>query len=361
MEIERLSVDVVKAVHEDVSEICEIANSYKLDALPADELGVRGFLVSNFSDHDYRQLVLTTDFFFVAKHASKIVGFLVAYSSECIRPEWIVDCSIRDQYPGSFVVTKQICVAADYTGRGIAKQLYSVLFSSIANRPVFAAIVLDPENRWSVQFHERLGFTKVQEMHSDDRMLRGIWRRPADIDASIDTTNILIEQYKVYVDLYKHEDNLTWDKLHKLILLSGVLFAAFGVVLKLPADVFVECKTPDQGLNLAVASFIAFSGAVLSGAFFFTIGNSTLFLALRRHNFRNVEKTLVARGALDIASSDTLLLNNIAKERGFLPTLSRRVITPGILIKIPVFLFVIWIVLLVLTLVLFFLQVSTGS
>ena len=48
-----------------------------------------------------------------------------------------------------------------------------------------------------------------------------VWRKPREA--------ILHVQYEVAVDLYKHEDNLNWQKLNNLFYITAGLAAAIGL------------------------------------------------------------------------------------------------------------------------------------
>ena len=44
-------------------------------------------------------------------------------------------------------------------------------------------------------------------------------------NANTEASQILLEQYKIYAQLYQHEDNLTWTKLQRLLVLSAASYS----------------------------------------------------------------------------------------------------------------------------------------
>lgn len=158
-------------------EIAHLAETNKLKVMPPDVAPELGFLVSEFRESDYRHFLTHAEYFYVLLDNEAVVGFLLAYSRQHIPPDDLLGSLLKDRYSEPFVVIKQICIAAGSISRGLATGLYEHLLSQAPDCPLFAAVVLDPPNVRSINFHEKMGFEKVLEVKPRDGMLRGVWRR----------------------------------------------------------------------------------------------------------------------------------------------------------------------------------------
>ena len=96
---------------------------------------------------------------------------------------------------------------------------------------------------------------------------------------------VLIEQYKLAMDLYKHEDSLTWNKVHYYLIVTGVIFAL--------GNWMPVC---DDTMRMITGV----SGFVISMLFLTTISNGFKFLEKRKNAARNIENKLF--GIEDLAS-----------------------------------------------------------
>ncbi len=169
-----------------------LANDSHVDAIfrlaEASEIGsmekrneAGGFLVSKFSENQYRTFITRADHFYVMADNERITGFLLAYSNGFIDSAWEVDAFINSTYPQPFVVIKQICIDKEFRRRGLAVRLYEHLIRQVPGHALFAAVVLEPYNYASVRFHERFGFQIVREITPRDGLPRAIWcRDPID-------------------------------------------------------------------------------------------------------------------------------------------------------------------------------------
>ena len=132
-----------------------------------------GFLVSEFTKNQYLNFIETAEHFLVLHEGSKLVGFVLAYSSEKIDPtKEETNMFIKDNLCDKFVLIKQVCVSSVCRGKGYGKLLYRELFARIIHfyggddgtrRPLYTVIVKRPLNQVSIDFHESTGFTETDK------------------------------------------------------------------------------------------------------------------------------------------------------------------------------------------------------
>lgn len=245
-----MSITVRKAEHNDLPSIHKISEQVALKALDQKQAAQSGFLVSAFSLSTYERYLQAQQYFYVAESDGEIMGFLLAYESAAIAPEETLNTLLRTNLQDSFVLIKQICVAQQHAGRGVASTLYAHLFKNTATPRFAAAVVLEPYNEASVRFHERKGFHKlcdiVPPVDADGVLrMRGIWFRdlttnqpPAQRWVPADSEQdqaLLMEKQHAAIQLYNHEDNLNWTKFGMLITFMMALLAAVDYLLKQPA------------------------------------------------------------------------------------------------------------------------------
>ena len=171
--------EIVAAEEAHLSEIVAIAAKLSLGS---DREGAceRGFLVSGLHESEYREYLTQAEHFRVALVDGAVGGFLLAYSNAAGEAGWL-DRQVAARSRGPYGIIKQIAVDPGLAGRGIATALYRRLFAEASGLPLFAAVVLDPPNRRSIAFHERLGFTEEARLPHPDGMMRAIYmRRPEE-------------------------------------------------------------------------------------------------------------------------------------------------------------------------------------
>ena len=78
-------VEISRASTDDVPAIKEIAEQWRMGDRNESDLMDRGFLVSDFTVDDYKHLVASSDYCFVARRDGHIVGFLLAYSQAALK------------------------------------------------------------------------------------------------------------------------------------------------------------------------------------------------------------------------------------------------------------------------------------
>ncbi|WP_039938070.1 GNAT family N-acetyltransferase [Streptomyces himastatinicus] len=217
-----LRVEILRAGEEHVEQIARLAESRSLNG-PGGIQGSTdgGFLVSAYTEADYRSRLATAEHFYVAVKGGQVLAFLMAYSSDQVEPDEWLNRRIKTTL-GAFLVIKQICVSREAARSGIASMLYYHVLDQWHKSPVIAAVVNDPPNDASAHFHHKLGFQELTRLTPPDGLPRvvWVWRKPREA--------ILHVQYEVAVDLYKHEDNLNWQKLNNLFYITAGLAAAMA-------------------------------------------------------------------------------------------------------------------------------------
>ncbi len=172
-----MTYKIQKAKIEHVKAIYALANSYFYQRLGSSELA-GGFLVSEFTEDDYREFVDTTDLFFVLLEQDEVVGFLLAFrDTDSLLKNSLTIQEIHNRDRRRIILIKQICVARKASGKGYGTRLYHHLFKQVVGMPVYAAIVLRPYNKISILFHEKMGFKKCFEYLEKDGLPRGVWVR----------------------------------------------------------------------------------------------------------------------------------------------------------------------------------------
>lgn len=170
-----LRVEILRAGEEHVEQIARLAESRSLnrpDGTPGSVEG--GFLVSAYSEADYRARLETAEHFYVAVKGGQVLAFLLAYSSDRVEPDEWLNRRIKTTL-GNFLVIKQICVAQDAARGGIASMLYYHVLDQWDESPVIAAVVNDPPNDASARFHHKLGFQELTRLTPPDGLPRVVW------------------------------------------------------------------------------------------------------------------------------------------------------------------------------------------
>jgi predicted GNAT superfamily acetyltransferase len=211
---------IVRANSSHTAGITALARSRSLDSVPdAEEASRNGFLVSGYSEEVYRRRLAEAEHFYVAVKGAEVIGFILAYSDAHLESDEWLNHRIKGEF-GGFLVIKQVCTAKDAARQGVASRLYRHVLQQWNASPVIAAVVSQPENLASVAFHRGMGFELLTETTPPDGMARTVWIwRPH-------REGMIHAQYQVAVDLYKHEDNLNWNKLNNFFYITAALAAA---------------------------------------------------------------------------------------------------------------------------------------
>ena len=277
-----LRIEAVNSEH--LTQIVSLAKTYQLDQQSPPEKNLKmGFLVSGFEEQDYWELMARANYFYALLENQDVIGFLLAYSSDRIQDsEWLnLLIKYRNRVP--FFVIKQICIRSERTREGLATSLYQYCLSQAKEQYGFAAIVLNPINYASIAFHEKLGFKKIFEEIPPDGIRRGVWQYDKGHKKKLET---ILEQYKIAIDLYKHEDLLNWNKLNNLFYVNAGLLAIIGFLLKEETTITINVIC-----LILIVSLIGFS---MSCIFWVALLSGVAYLHSRKDRASEIEKRLRA-------------------------------------------------------------------
>lgn len=107
---------------------------------------------------------------------------------------------------------------------------------------------------------------------------------------TINTGNTILSQYKIGVDLYKHEDSLNWTKLSYLLYVNAGLLAIVGFVYEKGENIFK--------MNIAnnwLVFTICIVGIVSSLLFGIALQSGIYYLQGRKETIMNLEKHLIEK------------------------------------------------------------------
>ena len=152
-----------KAELKDVPFLLHCSRQLSLSNRSADALASSGFLVSDYTEDQYKHFIGHADHFYIASLPDDTaLGFLLAYSDTLIdqAKEWTNTFLCHYLWP-PFTLIKQICVLDNYSSKGVASLLYTQLHRLTSGVPSVAAVVADPPNQRSMGFHAKLGFHNI--------------------------------------------------------------------------------------------------------------------------------------------------------------------------------------------------------
>jgi ribosomal protein S18 acetylase RimI-like enzyme len=268
-----MTIHVERATEDDLDRIVEIAERLQLNEQATQDTG---FLVSDFGRSHYRAFVKYSQErpdqikFLVAKDSTlKIIGFLLAYDENYVTrlPEgespWRENSTektiLRVLAPVKFLLVtpqtnfyliKQVAVHPDHSRKGVGQVLYFEFLSNIEADYVFSAIVADPHNAASENFHRSLGFAPIMQCYSFSKKreverggpyINNVWLRPAlpsiyrhktetELEA-LPFSDVIFRNLDHAARLYRHEDNLNWIKLRSMIVsVVGLTTVAWLVI-----------------------------------------------------------------------------------------------------------------------------------
>ncbi|MEV8309523.1 GNAT family N-acetyltransferase, partial [Streptomyces flavidovirens] len=286
----------MRATEEHLADVVALAESRRLD--PSDPAAANrdGFLVSDYTLDDYRGRLTNAEHFWVAVQGTEVLGFLLAYSDERLEPEEWLNHRIKTAL-GSFLVIKQICVSRSATRQGTASRLYHHVLEQWPTSPVIAAVVSEPYNQASSQFHHKLGFEELTRLTPPNGRQRivWVWRKPREA--------MLQVQYAVAVDLYKHEDTTNWHKLNNFFYITAAMAAAVAVALGKDG---VESKEVARPLALII-TVIGF-GCSVSFSQMLRFGRR--YLLARKNAVMELEEHMAWHGGQRIVGRETNAVGN---------------------------------------------------
>jgi len=282
-------MNIRRAQLEDAEKIYELAMSNSLDGLKKGNRN-HGFLVSNYDLELYKEYILNNRYFWVLEDEGKICAFLLAFTREEIDPEALVNKKILAYCNDDFVIIKQVCVVPDSYRQGYGTQLYSALMDEIKQN-IFAAVVLKPVNKASIDFHQEMGFRVAFTVTPEDGIMRAIffWDNPC---SSFYDKEIVVNQYERAIDLYIHEDNLNWSKLNHFFYITGGLFVI--------ASLWPDINSMSFCGFLLVISLL---GMLSSWLFSIALSSGIDYLQTRKQAVVDVERILIKNKGVRIVST----------------------------------------------------------
>lgn len=105
--------------------------------------------------------------------------------------------------------------------------------------------------------------------------------------------DILKSQYAIAVDLYKHEDNLNWNKLYNLFYVTGALLLILSFISK-------SIKTFPNDINPLMLGVISAVGVLISLSFAIVIWSGVIYFSARKKKVVEIEQKLENIGGLSI-------------------------------------------------------------
>jgi predicted GNAT superfamily acetyltransferase len=293
-------MDISKVVPSDIPEIAALQNRLLLGGRGVKTGG--GFLVSGYSEDDYRRFAEMYEYFFKATVNGKIAGVLMAFESGNIPPEDKNNSLLKYAVKKDFVLIKQIFVSPDAANTGVATRLYKHLFSLIPPaRPAVTVVVTEPFNRISCEFHKRRGFSEflafVPEPDRDGKTRRrSAWIRPSRDDDNFhddirlsnmhdgvdDIGQTMSTRVSNLVDLYMHEDNLNWTKIGQQCTILFALIAGFAW--------FYGKALPE--VSYPLLAIAGTGGVVINVMFFLKIRSGLRYMNTYKQKIRECDRQL---------------------------------------------------------------------
>ena len=143
----------------------------------------------------------------------------------------------------------------------------------------------------------------------------------------------LQEHYRVAMELYRHEDDLNWRKLHNMFYVNAGLFAIVGFLVKVEDAEIIKILVNSDPVRV-----VAFIGAVVSIGFAVAIICGVHYMLNRKDTVTLIEDELYNHGLEKIVSR--------SYRQGFWNRLYRISWTTYMLRVMPVVFFLAWIVVL---------------
>ncbi|WEK55887.1 MAG: GNAT family N-acetyltransferase [Candidatus Cohnella colombiensis] len=281
-----------KAQMSDLPDIVKLAKENNLDRISTASQQ-KGFLVSNFSMEQYEQCIQQNELFFVIEVAQVVRGFLLAYRKHELDSTSLIYRKIMKHAKDDFTLIKQICIERNSHQHGYGSRLYDYIMLN-TEHDIYLAIVLEPINKASINFHFKLGFKQISTFIGEDQKKRGIsyWNNPQSVPTY--DPSIILQQYEVAMELYKHEDQLNWSKINHLLYVTGGLFAVVSFL--------SNVISPEDTFFLYFLSVISGVGILASYMFNIAISNGVIYLQRRKQSVVDIEKILVHMGGYKVVS-----------------------------------------------------------
>jgi len=307
------------AQKEHVNAIYTIAESYRLDQETEHD---RGFLVSSYTLEDYQAFQAdSSKALYVAIKDDEVVGFVYGYAPMYGSPSNSLDTILKHGKSTDFIV-KQIC-ASKSSVKGTGTFLMSTLFKLVSG-DIYLAIVTEPLNITSMLFHKKMGFIELKKITERDQLNRLIMVRYKNQELD-SYSNVGLAQYQTSVDLYKHEDQLTWTKFNFSIITNGAILS-----------ILIPNMTGDFNKPLFV--FLVVTVVLINLGYLYTIRMGRIYLQTRKKSAITMEQRLHHLGMGYIVKSN----EEDKKKRDIL----ERSLTRYVQYLIPIIFIIGWIIIL---------------
>ncbi|MDD2274690.1 MAG: GNAT family N-acetyltransferase [Candidatus Pacebacteria bacterium] len=151
-------MNIRRAETKDLKDIIKIIKSIHINNVKNNK--DNGFLATkDLSEETYKSKINKYDYCYTYESEDKIVGFLIASSSELMQKTneiypFLLSCNLSND----FIYIFQIGISPDYQRKGIAKLLYNRLFKDAKINNLTVISSKNPFNKASREFHLKLGF-----------------------------------------------------------------------------------------------------------------------------------------------------------------------------------------------------------
>ena len=108
---------------------------------------------------------------------------------------------------------------------------------------------------------------------------------------------ILLQRYRMAVELYRHEDELNWRKMGGLLFLTGGLISVLGIL---------NQRAPTHGLSQELLWSISLFGCISAIGFAFAIWSGVDFMIKRKQLVREIENALPESLTMRIVTNNEL-------------------------------------------------------
>jgi ribosomal protein S18 acetylase RimI-like enzyme len=139
--------------------------------LSAQEKKEQGFVTL---EHSFQELKKFHDIYphSIAKFNNKVVGYALSMDVSCkneielLKPMFD---EIDAIYSDSYIAMGQICIDADFRGKGVFKGLYSLMQETFASKYTAIITEIDAANLRSMNAHQKIGFTELTRYFSNNQ------------------------------------------------------------------------------------------------------------------------------------------------------------------------------------------------
>jgi len=284
-----------KAKIEDIDIICQIAEDSKLIDNKVNNIN-NGFLVSDYTGEDYKMFIKHDCLFYVLEKDNIVIAFLLAFNEKDMDSSFVINKTISDIAEDPYIIIKQICVNKNYARNGYGTELCEY-FMMCHKKDIYTSVVLEPENKASINFHNKMGFICILTQTPEDNKRRAIYYRKYKINYSYDY-NFIFKNYKNAMKLYTHEDQLNWTKINHLLTINMGLIGFTGLIITNTNRIVLE-----SNIFAGIIIFISLFGIAVNLLFNIAIENGIFYLQNRKKSVATIEHTIISMGGINIVTN----------------------------------------------------------